>query len=209
MKRNLIVILLLGAMIPFNAQTKKKMVKNKTNKVAVQNQKPAIDTVSVSTTETEANNTPAQSNNVAKVGELVAKKSGYITNRNSVFYKGMLGFFKGVYTNNNRIYLLFEFKNSSNLDYDIESIFFTTSPVGKRSDNLELEEKTFMPIWDNGVTKIQKKSWVKLVYAFDKFTLNDQKVLNLTMREKDGEREINLIITPKHIINAEYIKYQN
>ena len=63
-----------------------------------------------------------------------------------------------------------------------------------------------MPIWDNNIQVIKKKSTEKLVFAFDKFTLNDEKVLNATLREKDGEREINIVITPKQIINAEYIR---
>ena len=113
---------------------------------------------------------------------------------------------KGVYTNDNKVFVYIEIKNTSNLDYEIESVFFNTSPIKKRREDLELEEKNFMPIWDNKVEVIKKKSTQKLVFAFDKFTLNDEKVLNATLREKDGEREINIVITPKQIINAEYIR---
>ena len=45
-----------------------------------------------------------------------------------------------------------------------------------------------------------------MVYAFDKFTINDNKVLNFIIREENGEREINLAIKPEMIINAEFIR---
>lgn len=143
---------------------------------------------------------------VPLVANIIAKKSGYINNRNSVYYKGILAMLKGIYTNNNKIFVYIEIKNSSNIDYEIESAFFNTSPVKRKNEDLELEEKNFLPIWDNKVQIIKKKSTEKLIFAFDKFTLNDEKVLNATFREKDGEREINIVITPSQISKSEYIR---
>lgn len=143
---------------------------------------------------------------IEKVGKIVEKKSGFIKNRNSVYEKGIIGYIKGIYTNNNKIYFLFELKNTSNIDYEIDGAFFNTAPIKKKEENIELEEKVFNPIWDNKVEVLKKKSWTRLVFAFDKFTLNNNKVLNFNLREKEGEREINLIIKPANIIKAEYIR---
>ena len=226
MKKTLITALLIGAFLPITAQTtKKKVYKKKPIKKTVVKKiapKPKVETTEVVSVKEEVASKPIKAVEIVpsaeeiserqsaerldKIGELISKKSGYIKNRNSVYYKGIIAMFKGVYTNDNKIYFLFDIKNTSNLDYDIESVFFNTSPVGKRKENLELEERNFAPIWDNKVTVIKKKSSQKLVYAFDKFTLNDEKVLNATLRENDGEREVNIVVTPNQISEADYIR---
>lgn len=225
MKKSLITILMVGIFLPAFGQTTKKkgskkpvrkavvkkpIAKNETtvakidSSLIVKKEPEAQKVVEVQKVEETTENTGDLK--LAQVGDIILKKSGYIKNRNSVYYKGIIGMMKGIYTNDNKVFVLLEIKNTSNLDYDIESVFFNTSPVKKRRENLELEEKNFMPIWDNKIETIKKKSTQKLVFAFDKFTLNDEKVLNATLREKDGEREINIVITPKQIINAEYIR---
>ena len=209
MKKNLIAILLVCALLPvFGQTTKKKIVKKPVKKAVAKKPiakkevaKPVEEVKPIEKTEQEL-----AEEKLPLVGNVILKKSGYVKNRNSVYYKGIIGMMKGIYTNDNKVFVYLEIKNTSNLDYDIESVFFNTSPIKKRRENLELEEKNFMPIWDNNIQVIKKKSTEKLVFAFDKFTLNDEKVLNATLREKDGEREINIVITPKQIINAEYIR---
>lgn len=224
MKKNLIALLLIGALLPvFGQSTKKKIVKKPTKKVVTKKPTVKKETAKIDSSLTvkkeieiakpieEIRPTEKTSQEIAEeklplVGNVILKKSGFVKNRNSVYYKGIIGMMKGVYTNDNKVFVYIEIKNTSNLDYEIESVFFNTSPIKKRREDLELEEKNFMPIWDNKVEVIKKKSTQKLVFAFDKFTLNDEKVLNATLREKDGEREINIVITPKQIINAEYIR---
>lgn len=143
---------------------------------------------------------------IEKIGRAVEKKRGYIKNRNSVKGKGLKVSIKGVYVNYRKLFFLFDVENKSNIDYVIEGAFFNTTPLKKGKDKILLEEKVFNPIWTNEIDVIKKKSKVKMVYGFDVFTLNDNKILNFNLREEDGEREVNLVIKPETILGAEYIR---
>lgn len=134
------------------------------------------------------------------------KKSGWIKNRNSFYVRGIEGFVKGVYSGSGKVYVLIELANRTNISYDIESAVFITAPTKKADKEIEQEEKVFQPIWTNQPVTLQKKETKKLVYAFDKFTIADNKKLLFVMNEVDGERTLTLEIKPDYIINAEFIK---
>ena len=153
----------------------------------------------------EQNQEESDSIKIVKVAKLLEKRHGYINNRNSVYEKGILVSIKGIYVNNKKLFFVFETKNKSNLDYDISGEFFNTTPISREREKVALEEKVFMPIWTNNISVLKKKSTTRLIYVFDKFTLNDNKVLNFILREENGEREINLKIKPDKIIEARYI----
>lgn len=209
MKKFFILAMFMGISLPLFAQKKKQTTKKKVvAKPKIVKKAPAPEKEeTINFTEVQNENTTApMEDEVEKIGKAVEKKSGYIRNRNSVYSKGILAFIKGVYVSKKHIYFLFEVKNKSNIDYDIEGTFFNTNSVKRRNENLELDEKLFIPVWDNGVKNFKTKSWTKVVYAFDKFTINDNKVLNFIIREENGEREINLAIKPEMIINAEFIR---
>ncbi len=216
MRRLFILALMFGIMTPVLSQVKKKKsykkgqgktyvkkVKSETLPIVKQEGEEKVLETPIMEEEIE---TPDSNKEYERVANLIEKKQGFIKNRNSVYEKGILGFMKGVYVKNNVIYLLFEIKNTSNLDYEIDGEFFNTIPIRKNKEAINLEEKIFNPIWSNEVKTIKKKSWVKLIYAFEKFTLNNDKILNFNLREKNGEREINIVIKPKYIIDAEYIR---
>lgn len=139
------------------------------------------------------------------IANRILKKSGWIRNRNSVSVRGIEGYVKGVYVGNNKLFILLEIDNRRNINYDIESISFITSPIQTANRQIEAEEKVFMPLYTNQPESISKKSKQKLVYVFDKFTIDDSKNLLFIMNEIDGERTVILTITPKHIVKAEYI----
>ena len=105
------------------------------------------------------------------------KKSGWIKNRNSFYVRGIEGFVKGVYSGSGKLYVLIELANRTNISYDIESAVFITAPTKKANKEIEQEEKVFQPIWSNQPEALQKKETKKLVYAFDKFTIADNKKL--------------------------------
>ena len=144
MKKNLIAILLVCALLPvFGQTTKKKIVKKPVKKAVAKKPiakkevaKPVEEVKPIEKTEQEL-----AEEKLPLVGNVILKKSGYVKNRNSVYYKGIIGMMKGIYTNDNKVFVYLEIKNTSNLDYDIESVFFNTSPIKKRRENLELEEK--------------------------------------------------------------------
>lgn len=221
MKKSLILVLMLVGFLGFSQTTKKKVYKKKTTKktyvkkaapkkivaAKIENE----DLVKESMAEGEVYNEPKDT--VVAVKEVVtpdyevmaakvSKMKGYINNRNSAEIRGVEGFVKGVYSGNSKIYILLEIDNRSNINYDIESSAFITTPIEKRGRILDTEEKNFFPIYSNQPETIAKKSKQKLVYVFDKFTISERKTLNFVLKEIEGERELILEIKPKYILEA-------
>lgn len=140
------------------------------------------------------------------IAQKIIKKNGWIKNRNSAFVRGIEGFVKGVYVGGGKVYVLIEVANRTNINYDVESISFITSPIQVKDRQIEAEEKIFSPIYAVQAESIAKKSREKLLFVFDKFTISDNKNLLFIMSEIDGERTLSLDIKPKYIVGAEYVK---
>lgn len=136
----------------------------------------------------------------------LSKKRGWLRYRNSVLVRGIEVAIKGSYVNKDKIYLMFDVHNRTNIEYDIESVSFVTASVGKKGKYIAQEEKIFIPIDSNQPETIGKKANYKLIYVFDKFTISDDVDLIFTMDENNGDRSINLPIKSKVITNSEYIK---
>lgn len=139
-----------------------------------------------------------------KTAEKLMKKKGWINNRNSALVRGVEGFVKGVYSANGKIFVMLEISNRSNINYDIHTISFITSPVKKKGVDFDTEEKIFLPIFSNQPETIAKKTTQKLVFVFDKFTINENKTLYAIVDENEGERSLKLKIKPSYILGAEY-----
>ncbi|MCY1659309.1 DUF4138 domain-containing protein [Chryseobacterium sp. SL1] len=222
MKKNLVFAFLLISFLGFSQQIKKKGYKKKTvYKTAVRKPvtKKTVQTVAeikeepVQKPETvepvivEASS-PIESVQEEKpkyeiVAEKVLKEKGWINNRNSALVNGIEGFVKGVYSGSDKIYILLEISNRSNINYDIESAVFITSPIEKNGKLIDTEEKTFIPVFSNQPDSLPKKSKQKLVYVFDKFTIAGDKTLHFVLNEIDGERSLTLEVKPKYILEAE------
>lgn len=217
MKKSLVVVFMLMGFIGFSQATKKKVYKKKTTKKtyvkkAIPPKSTTANGSNVEVTEAvDINTIPIDTVETAKeivtpdyevMAWKVAKMKGYINNRNSVEVRGVEGFVKGVYSGNGKIYILLEIDNRSNINYDIESSIFITTPIEKKGRILDTEEKNFFPIYTNQPETINKKSKQKLVYVFDKFTISENKTLNFVLSEIEGEREIKLEIKPKYILEA-------
>jgi len=139
------------------------------------------------------------------LSEKILKKKGWINNRNSFYTRGMLGFIKGIYSGDKKLFVLAEFKNNTNISYDIESISFLSNPIKNNVKQIEADEKIYAPIYQTEVESIDKKSTQRMVFAFEKFTISENKNIILIMNEMDGERTITLEIRPKYISKAEFI----
>lgn len=217
MKKSLVVVFMLMGFIGFSQATKKKVYKKKTAKKtyvkkAIPPKSTTANSSNVEVTEAvDINTIPIDTVETAKeivtpdyeiMAGKVAKMKGYINNRNSAEVRGVEGFVKGVYSGNGKIYILLEIDNRSNINYDIESSIFITTPIEKKGRILDTEEKNFFPIYTNQPETIDKKSKQKLVYVFDKFTISENKTLNFVLSEIEGEREIKLEIKPKYILEA-------
>jgi len=140
-----------------------------------------------------------------QLAEKILNKRGWINNRNSFYTRGMLGFIKGVYSGDKKLFVLAEFKNTTNINYDIESISFLSNPIKNKVKQIEPDEKIYMPIYQTEGEAIDKKSTKTIVFIFEKFTISDSKNIILIMNEVDGERTISLKIKPQYISNAEFI----
>lgn len=204
---------LLFGFLGFAQQTKKKTYK-----------KPVKKTTSVKKTEPEQTaaveqevklveevvqepvKTETARENYEITADRVLRKGGWIKNRNSALVRGIEGFVKGVYVGNGKLFVLLEIANRTNIDYDVESVSFITSPIQTDRRQLETEEKIFSPIWSNQPENFSKKSTKKVVYAFEKFNISDNKTMLFIMNEIDGERTLTLEIKPKYIINADIIR---
>lgn len=141
-----------------------------------------------------------------KTAEKILKTKGWIRNRNSALVRGVEGFVKGVYSANGKIFVMLEIANRSNINYDIMNISFVTTPVKKKGVDFDTEEKLFLPIWSNQPETIAKKNTQKIVFVFDKFTINEDKTLFAVVDENQGERKLTLEIKPQYILGAEYVK---
>lgn len=200
--------MLLG-ILSYSQQTKRKEPK-KTAQKTVQKSSDSAEQPGVHTKEVKTETTDiavvAQEAKHEDVAQRLLKKSGWIRNRNSAVVRGIEGYVKGVYVGEGKLYVLIEIANRTNINYDVESISFITSPIQVKNRQIEAEEKVFTPVYTIQPENIAKKSSQRLVYVFDKFTIADNKNLLFIMTEMDGERTLSLDIKPKYIVGAEYVK---
>ncbi len=206
MKKNLLLAFLLFGFLGFAQQTKKKTYKKPVKKL--EEVKPIAEEKKEVVAEVVQQ--PLAQEVVKEdyeiTAERVLKKKGWIKNRNSALVRGIEGFVKGVYVGKGKLYVLLEIANRTNINYDVESVSFITSPILTGRRQLETEEKIFVPIWSNQPENFSKKSSTKLVYVFEEFNISDNKTMLFIMNEIDGERTLTLEIKPKYIINADAIR---
>lgn len=227
MKKNLILVFLLASFLGYS-QTKKKVYKKKpvhksyAKKQVAKKTVTAVEGVKEDKIPVETNPTPVvevtapvettpivvqeEKPKYEITAEKVLKEKGYINNRNSAVVNGIEGFVKGVYSGNGKIFVLLEIANRSNINYDIESSVFITSPTQKSGKMIDTEEKTFTPIFSNQPEGFPKKTKQRLVYVFDKFTISEDKTIHFVLNEIDGERSLTLEIKPKYILEANSTK---
>lgn len=223
MRKIAISIFIVGSVLCYSQNTKKKNYKKPVKKTYVKKKAIAkpVSTVVVDApkqeevkaevvTESAVIEVPtvavvADKSDYEKTAEKLLKQKGWINNRNSFLVRGVEGFVKGVYSGNGKIFVMIEVSNRSNINYDIQNISFITSPIKKKGVHFDTEEKIFLPIWSNQPEFIGKKAKQKLVFVFDKFTIGENKTLNAVINENEGERNLKLEIKPAYILEAEYI----
>lgn len=211
MKKQLILICMVLSVLSY-AQQSKRTVYKKPVKKTIKKSAPKSNSTSIAVVpEQEAETTPAVPEIVEPpkheaTAQRLRSKAGWIKNRNSSVVRGIEGYVKGVYVGEGKVYVLIEVANRTNINYDVESVSFITSPIQVKNRQIEAEEKVFTPVYAIQPESIAKKSNQKLVYVFDKFTIADNKNLMFIMTEVDGERTLSLDIKPKYIVGAEYVK---
>lgn len=115
----------------------------------------------------------------------------------------------GVYIKDNVIFYKTYIKNKSNLNYDIDFVKFyiRDKEVAKRTAMQELEVTPLYVFSPPGSSEsILGKSSTDRVYALQRFTIPDNKVLEVEMFEKNGGRHLRFNVTNKDIVQAKVLK---
>lgn len=113
---------------------------------------------------------------------------------------------KGVYINNDLMFLHTSMRNLSRVSYDIDYIRFKI--VDKKIAKRTAVQETFVEpvrVFNNIVT-VDGKTTVRNVFTFQKITIPDDKVLIVEIFEKNGGRHQSFAIENSTLINAKPIK---
>lgn len=108
-----------------------------------------------------------------------------------------------LYVHEDFMFFIFDLKNKSYIDYDIEFVKCFQRDQ-KKSKNAIQQETTIDPIYLKDFdTKIKGKSRNRLILGFHKFTIPDDKVFEIEMYERNGGRHIKLAVLNEYILSAE------
>lgn len=112
---------------------------------------------------------------------------------------------KGIYVQEDVLYLQLALQNASTLNYDIKLLRFFVKDK-KRSKRSASQEVEYSPLYMLGNRNIiRSQSEHILVVAIPKFTILDKKVFNIQMQEENGGRNLLINIYNKEIFKASRI----
>ena len=101
---------------------------------------------------------------------------------------------------NNELYFTISLQNVSTLDYDINYLnFYITSRNKKRNTTTQTIPYKYQYV-HNLPSKIHASETIDVVFVYQKFSINENKILLIEMTEDNGEREVKLEI-PNTFIN--------
>ena len=131
----------------------------------------------------------------------------YKRNRNDIKRLGSNKFgietaLKGIYIHENILYLHTQIKNPSNVTYDIDFIRFKVvdKKVVRRT---AIQETVIAPVRSyNDVRTMAGRSTQRHVYAFEKFTIPDDKVLVVEIYERGGGRHQSFTVRNTDLVGA-------
>ena len=112
---------------------------------------------------------------------------------------------KGLYIHNGLLYLHTQTRNRSNVPFDVDFITFkiVDRKVAKRT---AIQEQIILPVRAyNYATRIAGGKDERTVFAFEKFTIPNDKQLVVELHEKSGGRHQRLIIRNDDIVHARVI----
>ena len=115
---------------------------------------------------------------------------------------------RGIYVKGNILYFHLGINNTSDVTYDIDYVRFTVKDRKKFKKQASQEESIF-PVREfnnNSLARATGRSTYRSVYAFNKFTLSSDKVLQIEIAEKNGGRTVIFNILPSDILGARPVK---
>lgn len=138
--------------------------------------------------------------------EAVMAESGYLASRNSVRYKKMYLTVKGIYVHDDKLYFKLLIENQSNISYDVEMISFIVKATEKAKNATQERTSLFWNDVRGNENVISANGRSEMVFEFDKFTIGKDKVLNVSLVEKNGERSLELPIDNDWVIKAREVR---
>lgn len=131
------------------------------------------------------------------VENIIKRNEAYKPSRE--YTTGLWFKFLAHYVFNGMFYLKFEIENTSDLDYNIENIFFSIQSRKKRNVTETQREINFTKFL-NESEKINARTSKYLIYEFPTFSMNKNEEFLIEMKEKGGARNF-IIGVPYFIIN--------
>ena len=148
----------------------------------------------------------------AAQSEVVANCEKILRRRRSVRHLGveanlMEASVLGVYVKDNVFYYKVSLANRSNINYDVDYVrfFIADKGVAKLTSRQETEIRPFYIFHDEEKT-VRGNTVVERVYAFQKFTIPDNKQLVVMAGEINGGRNLSFSINQSDITAADSIK---
>ena len=137
-------------------------------------------------------------------------KSIYKNDRREIKHIGCKRFgiqylLKGIYSHNGLLYFHLQFKNSTNVPFDIDHLTFkiVDKKVAKRT---AIQEQVIWPLRaHNNVQVIPGKSSERMVFTLPKFTIPDDKHLVVELYEKSGGRHQSFTVENADLVRARVI----
>lgn len=110
---------------------------------------------------------------------------------------------RGMFVKENVLYYRLAVENKSNLNYDIDYIryFVVDSKTAKLTSRQEIELRPIY-VHNDAITTVQGNRKVERVYAFQRFTIPNNKQLLIVIGEQNGGRELAFQVQNKDIMRA-------
>ena len=110
---------------------------------------------------------------------------------------------RALYYKDNILYYKIGVKNKSNINYDLDFIrfFIVDKTIAKETSHQELEVSPLY-VYNQPLIEIPGKESIEKIYAFQKFTIPDDKVVKVVMGEKNGGRTVSFTMANRDILNA-------
>ena len=118
---------------------------------------------------------------------------------------GIQTLLKGIYINNDLLYLHTSLRNTSDISFDIDHIRFKVvdKKVAKRT---AMQENIIEPVRTyNRLTTVDGKATVRNIFVLPKLTLPDDKLLVVEIYEKDGARHQSFRIENTDLVAAKSV----
>ncbi len=110
---------------------------------------------------------------------------------------------RGTFVQENVIYYRLVLDNKSNLNYDIDYVryFVVDSKTAKLTSRQEIELQPIY-VYNEAITTVRGHNRIERVYAFQRFTIPNNKQVLIVIGERGGGRELSFTIQNQHIMRA-------